>query len=215
MPDIETMKLIFTVAVIVTFVLAVGLFFLLVFIRKPKKNVRLFPISQRQELGENEASYFSYIKYDQGKNSIILKQSQIFSHCVVTLIVKSGGKVSMKRYNLAYNQGDLYCGIRLEGRIDEYRIVLDSVDKTILKHAALDNSSSNNVTYGLVVSILFAISVFIYVLTCSFLLNDEWPAYSIFYALAALGLIFVVIIAGGYFLGETLSKKGSFQYERD
>jgi len=210
MPDIETMKLIFTVAVIVTFVLAVGLFFLLVFIRKPKKNVRLFPISQRQELGENEASYFSYIKYDQEKNSIILKQSQIFSHCVVTLIVKSGGKVSMKRYNLAYNQGDLYCGIRLEGRIDEYRIVLDSVDKTILKHAALDNSSSNNVTYGLVVSILFAISVFIYVLTCSFLLNDEWPAYSIFYALAALGLIFVVIIAGGYFLGETLSKKGSF-----
>lgn len=210
MPDIDTMMLIFTVAVIVTFVLAVGLFFLLVFIRKPKKNVRLFPISQRQELGENEASYFSYIKYDQEKNSIILKQSQIFSHCVVTLIVKSGGKVSMKRYNLAYNQGDLYCGIRLEGRIDEYRIVLDSVDKTILKHAALDNSSSNNVTYGLVVSILFAISVFIYVLTCSFLLNDEWPAYSIFYALAALGLIFVVIIAGGYFLGETLSKKGSF-----
>lgn len=210
MPDIDTMMLIFTVAVIVTFALAIGLFFLLVFIRKPKKNVRLFPISQRQELGENEASYFSYIKYDQEKNSIILKQSQIFSHCVVTLIVKSGGKVSMKRYNLAYNQGDLYCGIRLEGRIDEYRIVLDSVDKTILKHAALDNSSSNNVTYGLVVSILFAISVFIYVLTCSFLLNDEWPAYSIFYALAALGLIFVVIIAGGYFLGETLSKKGSF-----
>lgn len=202
--------LIFWVLVIVTAVAALGLFFLLVFIRKPKKNVRLFPVSERQELGGNEASYFSYIKYDQEKNAIVLKQSQVFSNCVVTLIVKSGGKVTMKRYNLAYNSGDLFCGIRLDERIDEFRVILESVDKTIVKHPQIDNSSSNNVTYGIIVAILFAATAFVYVLACSYILVDEWPAYSIFYGLAALGLVFIVIVVGGYFLGEMLSKKGSF-----
>lgn len=216
MPElVDLLMLIFVVLIIVTFVAAVGLFFLLVFIRKPKKNVLLFSVDGRQELNENEAAYFSYIKYDKEKNSIILKQSQVFSHCVVTLIVKSNGKVSMKRYNLTYNSGDLYCGIRLNERIDEFRVVLDSVDKTIVKHPQIDNSSSNNVTYGIIVALLFAATAFVYVLACSFLLNDEWPAYSLFYSLAAFGLVFIVIIAGGYFLGEMLSKKGSFQYERD
>ena len=61
------LMMVFTIAIIVTFVVAVGLFFLLIFMRKPKSGVRLFSINDRQELAGNEETYFSYIKYDQEK----------------------------------------------------------------------------------------------------------------------------------------------------
>ena len=204
------LMMVFTIAIIVTFVVAIGLFFLLIFMRKPKSGVRLFSINDRQELAGNEETYFSYIKYDQEKRSIILKQSQVFGTCVVTLILKSNGKKSMRRYNLEYVPGDLFCAIRVDGQVEEYRVILESVEKSAVKHPNIDNSSSNAVTYGIVVSILFAISMFIYIFMCSFLLLDEWPAFAIFYGFAALGLVFLVIIIAGHFLGEVLSKKGSF-----
>ena len=71
------LPLITVVAIIVSFVAALGLFALLILRRSPRKDIDLYPINGRQELSDNEAQYFAYIKYNQDNNSIVLKQSPL------------------------------------------------------------------------------------------------------------------------------------------
>lgn len=206
----EMLPTIQTLFVVLAFVAAVGLFFLFVFKRKPKKDITLFSTNDRQYLDGNEAEYFSYIKYDNEKNAIVLKQSQIFKKCVVTLIYKINNSIGMKRYTLNYASGDLFCGIQLKNKIDEFKVVLESIDGAGKKHEPIDNYFALHILYSIVVAVLFAVACFLYVFMCSFYLNDEWSGYAFYYVFVALVAIYVAVVIGGYFLGEYLSKKGVF-----
>ena len=196
--------------IVAAFVAAIGLFFAFVFKRKPKANIQLCPIDSRQDLSGNEANYFSYIKYDQSVNALVLKQSQVFKKCVVTLIIKRNGSISSKRYNLSYANNDLSCGITLNGQIDEYKVVLESVDGAVQKHAPIDNVLAMNIIYAAIVSIIFAIGAGLYIVMCSYYLNDEWVGYAFYYTYIALVLIYIIVVVGGFALGEVLAKKGKF-----
>ena len=207
---VEYLPIITVLAIAVPCVVAVALFFLIVLNRKPKKDVQLFGIDVRQDLDENEANYFSYIKYDQGLNAIVLRQSQVFNKCVVTLITKKEGRLSMKKYNLKYAANDLSCGIQLEGQIEEYRVVLESVDNNTQKHPSFDSALTNNILYAIIVSLLFVVGGGAYIVACSFCLEDEWLGYSFYYVFLALVLVYFAVIVGGFLLGESLSKKGKF-----
>lgn len=204
------LPLITVVVIIVSFVAALGLFALLLLKRKPKKDIDLYPINGRQDLRDGEADYFAYIKYNQDINAIVLKQSQIFKKCVVTLIIKKGGKLSSKRYNLQYTAGDVFCAISVEQGAEEFKVVLESVDGRAIKHPPVDSSLKLNVLYAVIVSILFVIGGLLYVYMCNFYINGIWQEYATFYTYPALVIIYIVIIVGGYFLGELLSKKGVF-----
>ena len=196
--------------IVISFVAGLGLFFALLFKRKANKNVPLVPADARQELSGSEADYFSYIKYDSEKNAIVLKQSQVFKKCVVTLITKKNGALSIKRYNLQYADGDLYCGIKLDGAIDEYKVVLESIDNSVKKHAPVDTFLSMNIIYAIVVTLLFMVGCFVYVYMWAFSLLDEWPGYAFYYIFVFFALLFIAIIVGGCLLFDNLSKKGKF-----
>ena len=198
-----------------TFVGAAGLFFALLFKRKPKADVRLFSINERQDLSGNEANYFQYIRFDSEKNAIVLKQSQVFKKCVVTLITKKGNSRKLTVYNLEYAPGDLYCGISLNGPVDEYKVILESVNGAVQKHDSTDSFINLNVLYAVVVSVLFIISGAL-LITMDGFMGDvlDVEGFPLLYGLLALVLIYVVIIVGGCFVCETLSKKGKFQYDR-
>ena len=86
----ESLPMIVILFIILTFLAAIGLFMALIFKRKPRNDVSLFAMDARQDLSGNEAQYFQYIRFDAEKNAIVLKQSQVFKKCVVTLITKKG-----------------------------------------------------------------------------------------------------------------------------
>ena len=196
---------------IITAIAAIILFFALILKRRVKKGVTLFALSTPQELANNEANYFSFIKYDAKSNAIVLKKAQEFKKCVVTLIYRANGKEEITRYNLDYSNAEKgMVGISLANPIDEYLIVLESVDGSIVKHASYDNYFTFHLIYGIVVSVLFAVSIIFYVLMCRFYLRSDWPAYNGFYALSLIGLSFLALVLLGHIIGETLAKKGAF-----
>ena len=196
--------------IILTFVAALGLFLVLVFRRKPKSDLRLSNINDRQDLENNEARYFQYIRFDADKKAIVLKQSQVFKKCVVTLVTKKGNSLKQAKYNLEYVDGDLYCGIPLNDSVDAYKVVLESVDGVAQKHDPIDNYLALNLIYAVVVSILFIIAGAMLITMDSYYLEVEVDGYGIMYGLLALVLIYILVIVGGCLLGETLSKKGKF-----
>ena len=209
MPDI--LPLLVIVFIVLTFAAAVLLFLALLLKRKPRKDVSLTALNDRQDLSGSEATYFQYIRYDSEKNAIVLKQSQVFKKCVVTLITKKGNARQIARYNLEYVPGDLYCGIRLDAPVDEYRVVLESVDGTTQKHAPVDSFVSSNAIYAIVVSVLFIVATIVLIMwygsSYEVLESEEFP---ILYGLVLLVVIYPIVVIGGCLLGETLSKKGKF-----
>lgn len=206
----EFLPMIVILFIILTFVAALGLFLALVFRRKPKSDLRLSNINDRQDLENNEARYFQYIRFDADKKAIVLKQSQVFKKCVVTLVTKKGNSLKQAKYNLEYVDGDLYCGIPLNDSVDAYKVVLESVDGVAQKHEPIDNYLSLNLVYAVVVSILFIIAGAMLITMDSYYLEVEVEGYGIMYGLLALVLIYILVIVGGCLLGETLSKKGKF-----
>ena len=116
----------------------------------------------------------------------------------------------MKRYNLSYADGDPICGIKMFGFIDKYRVVLESVDGKLQKHKSVDNYALFHILYAVIVTILFAAAVVVYAMACSTLLRRYWPEYAMYYVLAGLGLLFSAAVIGGYWLFETISRKGGF-----
>ena len=154
----EFLPMIVIIFIILTFLAAIGLFMALIFKRKPRNDISLFAMDARQDLSGNEAQYFQYIRFDAEKNAIVLKQSQVFKKCVVTLITKKGNARKQAVYNLEYAQGDLFCGIKLDSPVDEYKVVLESIDGTAQKHEPIDNYLTLNMVYAIVVSILFIIA---------------------------------------------------------
>ena len=206
----EFLPMIVMLFIILTFVAALGLFLVLVFRRKPKSDLRLSNINDRQDLENNEARYFQYIRFDADKKAIVLKQSQVFKKCVVTLVTKKGNSLKQAKYNLEYVEGDLYCGIPLNDSVDAYKVVLESVDGVAQKHDPIDNYLALNLIYAVVVSILFIIAGAMLITMDSYYLEVEVDGYGIMYGLLALVLIYILVIVGGCLLGETLSKKGKF-----
>ena len=210
----EFLPMIVMIFIILTFVAALGLFLALVFKRKPKSDLRLSNIDDRQDLENNEARYFQYIRFDADKKAIVLKQSQVFKKCVVTLVTKKGNSLKQAKYNLEYADGDLYCGIPLTESVDAYKVVLESVDGTAQKHDPIDNYLTLNLIYAIVVSVLFIIAGALLITMDSYYLEVEVEGFGIMYGLLALILIYVVVIVGGCLVGESLAKKGKFQYDR-
>ena len=210
----EFLPMIVVLFIILTFVAALGLFMAMLFKRRPRNDLPLFALNARQDLSRNEADYFQYIRYDAEKGAIVLKQSQAFKKCVVTLITRKGNSRKQVMYNLEYNEGDLFCGIKLDDQVDEFRVVLESVDGVTKKHAPIDNHLTMNVVYALVVSILFIISGILLITMDSYYIEVDVEGFGVLYALVALVVIYIVVIVGGFLVGEMLSKKGKFQYER-
>ena len=213
MPE-EISNLLYLIAIVIiiaSFVLALGLFPLFLLKRKPLKDISLTSIDDNQDLYDDEAIYFSYVRYDSEKRAIILKQSQVFRKCVVTLIVRQNGKLKMARYNLEYAPNDLFCAIKIDGTIEGFKVVLESVDGSISKHAPIDNYKQAHIVYSVIVTLVFAIGAIVYVMMCgTLLIDDQWVGFNLYYTFAALSLLFILIIVGGYVLGEILSKKGKF-----
>ena len=205
------LPLLVIVFIVLTFAAAVLLFLALLLKRKPRKDVSLIALLDRQDLSGSEANYFQYIRYDSEKNAIVLKQSQVFKKCVVTLITKKGKVSKVARYNLEYVPGDLYCGIKLDEPVDSYRVVLESVDGASQKHAPVDSFMSSNAIYAVVVSVLFIIAAIVLIMWYGYSYevvdSEEFP---ILYGLVLLVVIYPIVVIGGCLLGETLSKKGKF-----
>lgn len=191
-------------------VLGVVLFFVLVFKRKANKNLDLFARNGRQNLDGEEANHFSLIKHDDASNMIVLKQSGSFANCVVTLITSSNGKKKAKRYKLSFTPEQTVCGIKLNETIEEFRVVLESVDKKLIKHKSADTLLKSTIIYSLIVGVTYIAAIAMYVMMCSYFLVDYWANYFVYYFLSAAGLIFPALCIGGYFLFESLSRKGAF-----
>lgn len=206
----ESLPMIVMLFIILTFVAALGLFMALIFKRKPRSDFSLFAMDARQDLSGNEAKYFQYIRFDSEKNAIVLKQSQVFKKCVVTLITKKGNARKQAVYNLEYMPGDLYCGIKLDAPVDEYKVVLESVDGAVQKHDPIDNYLTLNLVYAIVVSILFIIAGALLITMDSYYLEVDVDGFGVLYGLLALIIIYIVVIVAGCLVGETLSKKGKF-----
>ena len=206
----ESLPMIVMLFIILTFVAALGLFIALIFKRKPRSDFSLFAMDARQDLSGNEAKYFQYIRFDSEKNAIVLKQSQVFKKCVVTLITKKGNARRQAVYNLEYMPGDLYCGIKLDAPVDEYKVVLESVDGAAQKHDPIDNYLTLNLVYAIVVSILFIIAGALLITMDSYYLEVDVDGFGVLYGLLALIIIYIIVIVAGCLVGETLSKKGKF-----
>ena len=206
----ESLPMIVILFIVLTFVAALGLFLVLILVRKPKGDLRLANIDDRQDLDSNEATYFQYIRFDAEKNAIVLKQSQVFKKCVVTLVTKKGSSLKQAKYNLEYVNGDLYCGIPLNEKVDAYKVVLESVDGATQKHDPIDNFLAFNLIYAIVVSVLFIVAGALLITYDSYFLEVEVEGFGIMYGLLALILIYIVVIIGGCLIGEILSKKGKF-----
>ena len=206
----ESLPMIVILFIILTFLAAIGLFMALIFKRKPRNDISLFAMDARQDLSGNEAQYFQYIRFDAEKNAIVLKQSQVFKKCVVTLITKKGNARKQAVYNLEYAQGDLFCGIKLDSPVDEYKVVLESIDGTAQKHEPIDNYLTLNMVYAIVVSVLFIIAGALLITMDSYYLEVDVEGFGVLYGLLALILIYIVVIVAGCLVGEVLSKKGKF-----
>ena len=207
---INVTTIIYTAIIFAAFLAAVALFFVFIFKRRPKKDISLFPLNAKQDLSDGEADYFEFIRYNENLNSLVLKQSRSFQSCVVTVIYKKNNKLGMKRYNLKFEGNDPICGIQLDNGVEEYKVVLESVDKKIVKHAPIDNYLVNHIVYALIVGALFAVGMLVYVMTCYYYLKEHWPEYSQYYVFPAFTIIYVVVIIVGGILGDSLSKKGAF-----
>ena len=209
MPEFLPMMMI--IFIILMFLAAIGLFFALLLKRKPRTDLPLYSVESRQDLSGNEANYFQYIKFDAEKNAIVLKQSQVFKKCVVTLISKKGNARKQEKYNLEYAEGDLYCGIPLNAPIDEFRVVLESVNGVGQKHDPIDNYMTMNLVYAIVVSILFIIAGALLITYDGFYADVlDVEGFPILYGLLLLIAIYIVVIIAGCLVGENLSKKGKF-----
>ena len=209
MPDSLPMMVI--IFIVLMFLAAIGLYFALILKRKPRNDVPLFAANSRQDLSGNEATYFSYIKFDPEKNAIVLKQSQVFKKCVVTLISKKGNVRKQEKFNLEYAEGDLYCGIILKEPIDEFKVVLESVDGNVQKHDPIDSFLTLNILYAVVVSVLFIIAAILLITMDGYLADVmEEEGFPLLYGLVLLVVIYVIVIIGGCLIGEILSKKGKF-----
>ena len=209
MPD--SLPMMVVIFIVLMFVAAIGLYFALILKRKPRNDIPLFSVNSRQDLSGNEATYFSYIKFDSEKNAIVLKQSQVFKKCVVTLISKKGNVRKLEKYNLQYVEGDLYCGIPLNEPIDEFKVILESVDGNAQKHDPIDSYLTLNILYAVVVSVLFIIAGAMLITMDGYIADVlEEEGFPLLYGLLVLIVIYVIVIVGGCLLGETLSKKGKF-----
>lgn len=196
---------------IVSLALAVGLFFVLLFKRKAKKNIELFSIGAPQALEGNETKYFSSIRYKDngGEKLIILKQAESFKSGVVTLIsADQNQKKKVRRFKLEFVNG--LAAIKVEDDLNEYKVVLESVDKKLVKHPGNDNSFPFTIIYAVIVAAVYAAGIIMYVVMCSYYLLDYWADYATYYAFAAVALSFPVITIGGYILIDVLSRKGGF-----
>ena len=191
-------------------VLGVGLFLVLLFKRKVKKDLDLFARNSKQTLDGNEAQYFSSIKHEDANGMIVFRQKESFKVCCVTLVTSNGGKRSAKRYKLSFTSEQNVAAIKLDEPVDEYRVVLESVDKKLVKHQAVDSLFPFTIIYSLVVTVVYVAAIIFYIMMCSYYLMDYWAGYALYYAFAAVGLVFPVVVIGGYLLMETLSRKGGF-----
>ena len=195
------------VVFILSFVSAIGLFMALIFKRRAKKSLSLFPLNSSQQLDNEEARRFSYIKYDANLNAIVLKQKDSFKKCVITLISRGSKGVKMERYKCVFKENGA-AAIQLNEQISEYLVVVESVDGRLVKHNSIDNHLVMNIVYGAIVTILHVTGIVLYVILCSYYLRDYWAGYAVYYAFAVGSLSFAVIVILGYLLIETLSRKG-------
>lgn len=195
--------------VLILAALAAGVvFFILFFLkRKVKGTALLYPAGSA--LPNNDlSSYFSSVRHDNGSNMIVLRQSSPFRRCVVAVVYSSNGKKSFKRYALNFNESQQTCGIRLDAlNISEYNVFVESVDGKPVKHLPFDNSLLFAIIYGLSVAVLYAIAIIMLVMYDSSFLVDYWPGYAIYYAFAAIGLLFPLIGIVGFIIINNLSKK--------
>ncbi len=168
---------------IASFVLAVGLFFVLVFKRKARKNIDLFSVGTPQTLDNNEAKYFSSIRFNGQDKMIVLKQAESFKACVVTLI-SAGEKKKVRRFKLQFENG--VAAIKLDDDINEYRVILESVDSKLIKHPAADNTLLFTIIYAAIVTVVYAIGIIMYIVMCSYYLVDYWAEYVTYYSFAAI-----------------------------
>ena len=209
MPAIAyTLSTVCLILFIASFVLAVGLFVLLLFKRRVKKSLPLFAAGAAQELSEEEAQNFSSIEYNEKLNAIMLKNVGEMKKCVVTVVYKNEkGQVKMHRYDCMFNE-KYVTAVKMREKITDYRVIIESIDKKLIKHPSYDNHLLFNIIYGVVVAAVHATAVFLYVLMCSYYLRHYWAAYNAFYAISIASISFAVLSIGGYVLIEFLSKKG-------
>ena len=138
---------------------------------------------------------------------IVFRQAESFKQCVVTLVT-AGEKKKVRRFKVEFNNG--VAGIKLDEDISEYRVVLESVDKKLLKHQPADSLFKLTIIYSAIVAVVYAAAVIMYVVMCSYYLVDYWAGYMTNYLFAAFALVFPAITIGGYFLIDILSRKGAF-----
>ena len=202
--------MLFTIFLIATFVVVALLGVLVTFKKFVKPSIPLASVSGAQPLDGNEATYFAFIKYDEASRSIVLRQANSFSKCVVSLITANNGKRKIRRHVVEFNGGDNIAAIKVNEPINEYLVVLESVDKNLQKHQALDINFILAIVAALLALALFAGFGVFYVMLCSTFLVDEWPEFATYYALPAFGLIGVALIIGGYWFTDFILRKGGF-----
>lgn len=206
----EILLVVVYIFIFLTFLAAIVLFFALVLKRKPRNDISLFSVNYQQDLSGNEADYFQYIRFDAEKNAIVLKQSQAFKKCVVTLITKKGSAHSLRKFNINYAEGDMFAGIALPSPVDEFKVVLESVDGVVKKHDPVDTYKKMNIAYAAIVGGIFAIMALLFVSYYNLLDDGMTEGFGILYGLVLLAVIYIAVIIGGFILGENLSKKGKF-----
>ena len=116
----------------------------------------------------------------------------------------------MARYSLSFTSEQNVCGISLKEPIDEFRVVLESVDKKLLKRDAFDNMLKTTIIYSAIVAVVYIAAIIMYIVMCSYYLLDYWAGFAVFYVYSLIGLAFPAATIGGYFLVEILSRRGGF-----
>ena len=194
---------------LIVITLAVGVIFLLLFFlkRKVKNTVELFPAGSALPL-DGLDEYFSSVRHDNATNTIVFRQVSNFRRCVVAVVYSSNGKKSFKRFVLNFNENKQVCGIQLSYQsINEFNVFVESVDGRMVKHKGYDNSLFFAIIYGATIAVLYAAAIISLVFYDSGFLAGYYPAYALYYGLAALGLLFPAIGIGGFLLIDFLSKK--------
>ena len=201
--------MIFIILCAATAVMAILLYFILLRKEKINRAIPLQSTNGKINLGDTEKEYFSSAFYLPSRNQIVFTKKGQMNKCVVSLITSRGGKKSIQRQVLTFGNDDK-CAIQLTEPVSEMAIVLESVDKKIVKNIKTTKWLVPSIIYSSIIAALYAGTVIVYVVMSSTYLRGVFPAFGVYYALAAVGLAFPFLVILGSFYIDRLSRKGGF-----
>ena len=200
------MILIFLIIVVIAAILGIVLFLVLVFPGKANKNVPFANINMPYTLSPIASNFIQSVKYDAANRTVEIRKKDSASSMVITLITRSGGKVSSDVYTLNFGDGNT---VTIPCDAGEYYIVLEKANGRNVKDTQRSsNGLMGTIIFSAVSGLLLSGGCVLYTSYCAGFLDDYYPEYATYYITSFLPLLIVPLSIALFILIDKMVIKG-------